>query len=150
MIFCPNECIGAGSGEGEGWRSMRDTRHAARTRRSRLPALQIRVQNFLEGNFPYVRTAANLFKCRTNSLGISNTEDQYIDEVEHLSYLLSSWKDLNCHLKFYKRATMRSLAAVKRYRCGKLSVKLALTLRLDNRQNRLRGAECSKWERAER
>lgn len=34
MIFCPNECISAGSGEGEarGGRSMRDTRHAARTR----------------------------------------------------------------------------------------------------------------------
>lgn len=39
MIFCPNECIEAGSGKGERGvaRSMRDTQHA---RGFKLPALR--------------------------------------------------------------------------------------------------------------
>lgn len=68
MIFCPNECIGVGSGKGEGWpaaRSMRDTQHA---RGLTLPALRELLQNFSEGKLPQLaHRLPSRFKFECNS-----------------------------------------------------------------------------------
>lgn len=84
MIFCPNECIGAGSGEGEGWPDRCATRstHAA----LRFPPFGNSFKTFRRESSPglcYRLPARLLFECNSNFF--KQVRYHLIGEIVHLT-----------------------------------------------------------------
>lgn len=77
MIFCPNECIGAGSGKGEGWPDRCATRstHAG----SRFPPFGNRFKTFRRESSP-VSATSYLRGFYLNVMPISSKSDIILSE----------------------------------------------------------------------